>query len=75
MFTSLMCIAVAVYYEARGEPTAGQIAVAQVIRNRIEDPRYPVVHCTLKRVSTRHYRRCYALPQYESVSRMGIHRR
>jgi spore germination cell wall hydrolase CwlJ-like protein len=38
---ALMCVAMAVYFEARGEPTAGQIAVAQVIRNRIEDPTLP----------------------------------
>ena len=35
MFTPLMCIAVAIYFEARGEPSAGQIAVAHVIQNRI----------------------------------------
>lgn len=45
MLTSLMCMAVAVYFEARGEPSIGQIAVAQVIRNRIEDPRYPDSAC------------------------------
>jgi N-acetylmuramoyl-L-alanine amidase len=42
---AMMCVAMAVYFEARGEPTAGQIAVAQVIRNRIEDPRYPDNAC------------------------------
>ena len=42
---SLVCIAIAVYFEARGEPGAGQVAVAQVIRNRIEDPRYPDNAC------------------------------
>ena len=45
MFTSLMCIAVAVYFEARGEPSAGQIAVAHVIQNRVEDQRYPDNAC------------------------------
>jgi spore germination cell wall hydrolase CwlJ-like protein len=44
---SLVCIAVAVYFEARGEPSAGQIAVAQVIQNRIEDPRYPDNACAV----------------------------
>jgi len=44
---SLVCIAVAVYFEARGEPGAGQIAVAQVIRNRVEDPRYPDNACAV----------------------------
>ena len=31
---SLVCIAVAVYFEARGEPSEGQLAVAQVVRNQ-----------------------------------------
>ena len=42
---ALMCVAIAVYFEARGEPTAGQLAVAHVIHNRIEDPRYPDNAC------------------------------
>lgn len=45
MITPLMCVALAIYFEARGEPDAGQIAVAHVIRNRIEDPRYPDNAC------------------------------
>jgi len=42
---SLMCIAIAVYFEARGEPSDGQVAVAQVVRNRIESPEYPNDAC------------------------------
>jgi len=45
MLTSLMCVAVAIYFESRGEPVAGQVAVAHVIRNRMEDPRYPDNAC------------------------------
>ena len=45
MFTPIMCIAVAIYFEARGEPSDGQIAVAHVIQNRIADPRYPDNAC------------------------------
>lgn len=45
MLTSLMCAALAVYFEARGESDAGQVAVAHVIRNRIESPRYPNNAC------------------------------
>ena len=33
-------LAEAIVYEARGEPTKGQIAVAQVILNRKKDPRW-----------------------------------
>jgi len=32
----LKCLAQAVYFEARGEPFSGQIAVAQVVHNRVE---------------------------------------
>lgn len=45
MLTSLMCVAAAIYFESRGEPVAGQVAVAHVIRNRMEDPRYPDNAC------------------------------
>ena len=41
----LMCLAVAVFFEARGEPTMGQYAVAEVIMNRVEDDRYPDTVC------------------------------
>jgi spore germination cell wall hydrolase CwlJ-like protein len=37
----LMCLAKAVYFEARGESETGQIAVAQVVLNRVATPFYP----------------------------------
>ena len=39
------CLAGAVYFEARGEELAGQLAVAQVIINRTEDGRFPKSYC------------------------------
>ena len=42
---SLVCIAVAVYFEAPGEPTAGQAAVAHVVRNRVTSEDYPDNAC------------------------------
>lgn len=36
----LRCLASAVYYESKGEPLEGQLAVAQVILNRVESGRY-----------------------------------
>jgi len=47
MVYELMCIATAIYFEARGESIAGQIAVAQVILNRVNDPRYPSDACSV----------------------------
>ena len=35
MFTELACLATAIYFEARGEPMVGQVAVAQVINKVI----------------------------------------
>lgn len=37
----LDCLAEAIYFESRGEITAGQIAVAQVIMNRVKSNRFP----------------------------------
>jgi len=41
MTPALICLALAVYYEARSEPLLGQVAVAEVILNRVHDPAYP----------------------------------
>ena len=41
----LHCLATAVYFEARGEPLAGQLAVAQVILNRVSSGRYAADVC------------------------------
>ena len=42
---SLECLARNVYYEARGEPTVGQYAVAEVTMNRKASPRFPKTVC------------------------------
>ena len=39
------CLATAIYYEAGGEPQAGQLAVAQVVLNRLRHPRFPKSVC------------------------------
>ena len=41
----LNCIATAVYFEARGEPFDGQLAVAEVVMNRARSGRYPTSYC------------------------------
>ena len=43
----LICIALGVYYEARGESPLGQLAVASVIVNRTSDPRWPDHACAV----------------------------
>jgi spore germination cell wall hydrolase CwlJ-like protein len=39
------CLAQAVYWEARGQSFNSQIAVAQVVLNRVEDGRFPAEIC------------------------------
>ncbi len=41
----IKCLATAIYFEARGEPERGQIAVAQVVLNRLKNPAYPNTVC------------------------------
>lgn len=43
----LHCLAGAVYFESRGEPLAGQLAVAQVVINRTESPLFPDSYCSV----------------------------
>lgn len=39
------CLAQVIHHEARGEPIAGQEAVAQIVINRAKHPRYPKDIC------------------------------
>jgi spore germination cell wall hydrolase CwlJ-like protein len=41
----LRCLATAIYFEARSEPVEGQLAVAQVVRNRARSGRFPSSLC------------------------------
>lgn len=41
----LRCMATAIYFEARGEPTRGQVAVGQVIMTRVRSDHYPKTIC------------------------------
>jgi spore germination cell wall hydrolase CwlJ-like protein len=45
MSDELKCLATAVYFEARGEPLEGQLAVAQVILNRVATGRFASSIC------------------------------
>jgi spore germination cell wall hydrolase CwlJ-like protein len=42
---SVKCLTEAIYFEARGEPVRGQIAVAQVVMNRVFSGYYPGTVC------------------------------
>ena len=41
----MRCLAGAIYFESRGEPLAGQLAVAQVVINRSESNSFPSSYC------------------------------
>jgi spore germination cell wall hydrolase CwlJ-like protein len=43
--TALMCMAFNIYHEARNESMLGQIAVGQVVMNRVWDNRFPNSVC------------------------------
>ena len=43
----LLCLAQAVYFEARGEPLSGQLAVARVVINRTASGQFPDDYCSV----------------------------
>ena len=45
MAEALMCLALNVYFEARSENMASQVAVSLVVMNRVEDHRFPDTVC------------------------------
>ena len=45
MLRQNQCLATAIYYEARSEALSGQLGVAEVIVNRVNDHRYPNTIC------------------------------
>lgn len=52
------CLAQAIYFEARSEPVEGQLAVAQVVMNRVNDRRYPNSVCGVVFQNERLRHRC-----------------
>jgi spore germination cell wall hydrolase CwlJ-like protein len=43
------CLALNIYFEARGEPDLGKAAVAHVVLNRVADKRFPTTVCDVVR--------------------------
>jgi len=54
----LICLAMAVYHEARSEPPIGQLAVAQIVLNRVEHKAYPSTVCGVVKQGGTHRHRC-----------------
>ena len=52
------CLAQAIYFESRGEPLEGQIAVAEVVLNRVDDRRFPNSVCGVTKQGVGQGRAC-----------------
>lgn len=52
------CLSQAIYFESRGEPLSGQIAVAEVVLNRVDDARFPDSVCNVTRQGVGSGRAC-----------------
>lgn len=56
---TLVCLALNVYHEARGEGIEGQFAVADVTLNRVESPKFPDTVCeVVKQGGQKRLNRC-----------------
>ena len=58
MTPALICLALTVYYEVRSEPMIGQVAVAQVVLNRVEHAAYPSTICEVVHQGGTYRHRC-----------------
>lgn len=72
------CLREAIYFEAHASNTAGQHAVADVIKNRAEDPRFPGSICGVISDGCQFSYRCDGRPEnfpdkvkYENASRVA----
>ncbi|MDJ0513537.1 MAG: cell wall hydrolase [Methyloceanibacter sp.] len=54
----LRCLAEGIYFEARGEPWRGQMAVGRVILNRVASKRYPNTVCGVVYQNRHLHNRC-----------------
>jgi len=58
MTSAALCLALAIYYEARSEPFDGQLAVAEVVMNRVEAERFPDDVCSVVTQGGERLHRC-----------------
>ena len=73
------CLTEALYFEARGEDLWGQMAVAEVILNRADSPRFPDSVCAVVRDGTGRRNRCqfsyYCDGKVEAITNQTAHER
>lgn len=59
MASDVQCLAQNIYFEARGEPIEGKLAVGHVVLNRMADGRFPTKLCSvIRQGGDRHRNRC-----------------
>ena len=71
------CLAEAIYFESRGEPIEGQVAVAEVVLNRVDDRNFPSTVCGVTRQGAGSGRGCqfsYACDGNPDVMRSVVSR-
>jgi len=54
VFPETYCMALNIYYEARGSSMADQIGVSDVVLNRVQDTRYPNTVCEVVKQGKQH---------------------
>ncbi|MDE0970524.1 MAG: cell wall hydrolase [Octadecabacter sp.] len=71
------CLAEALYFEARGEPVQGQFAVAEVILNRVDSPKFPNSICKVVNQGTGRKHACqfsYTCDgKFERIANMAVY--
>jgi spore germination cell wall hydrolase CwlJ-like protein len=70
-----ICLAKAIYFEARSESLRGQMAVAQVVLNRVKDPRFPNTICGVVYQGAERRNACQFSFACDGKSDMPTHRR
>ncbi len=70
-----ICLAKAIYFEARSESLRGQLAVAQVVLNRVKDPRFPNTICGVVYQGAERRNACQFSFACDGRSDMPTHRR
>ena len=72
------CLAEALYFEARGEPAQGQFAVAEVILNRVDSPKFPNSICKVVNQGTGRKHACqfsYTCDgKFERITNMAVYK-
>ena len=54
LVAATLCLALNIYHESRGEPLAGQLAVAAVTINRVRSPKHPDTICKVVKQARYH---------------------